>query len=583
MTSVELRRVIPTDRDVFRYHRKIKVYILILITCVTAELIISNGPAVWLALRHYEETPLDLCQAAFPDKNTSIRISGGEAVLEKGVLQFDEIDRKVRTICIETKNGNYCYIDLKIGFTDDNFALDGGFDNNSTTHRIYLDKNKSTSCIGVMPYGNIKKLRLEFCEGNGDAFTISSIKLNEAPPFRFSIVRFSLFVMICMLVKTRAWRWKFRNSDATFLLFAALMICILVGIVTSMQSEVSGEALLEPYPLENRYTRDQYQQLFNSFHEGRLDINVETNPNELISLECPYDITQRDSAAVSGDYWDRAYYDGKYYSYFGIAPVFTVYYPVYILTGRLPSEILASCIVTCYAVLFITLLYAVIIKKFCSEAPLIPVILGQFALIFGSSILTQCSERIFYYIAVISGIGSLAAFFFFLLSAYYASCYNKRLILLCFTGASVVLIASSRPTMLIYCVSALAAAFHIFKDEKNSVKHKAVYTCSIGIPVLMGAIALMSYNYLRFGDPFEFGFTYQLTVSNASANGISAKYIPAAIYHYFFQLPKIEGQFPFVEMSNETLQPYPRYTYTNWSIGAFSYPAVWGCGCFFID
>ena len=224
-----------------------------------------------------------------------------------------------------------------------------------------------------------------------------------------------------------------------------------------------------------------------------------------------------------------------------------------------------------------------IIKKFCSEAPLIPVILGQFALIFGSSILTQCSERIFYYIAVISGIGSLAAFFFFLLSAYYASCYNKRLILLCFTGASVVLIASSRPTMLIYCVSALAAAFHIFKDEKNSVKHKAVYTCSIGIPVLMGAIALMSYNYLRFGDPFEFGFTYQLTVSNASANGISAKYIPAAIYHYFFQLPKIEGQFPFVEMSNETLQPYPRYTYTNWSIGASSYPAVWGCGCFFID
>lgn len=559
-------------------HNKVRKYfkmVLVIIACIVFEFFISNGSFLF-TLSHYEETTIDLSKAIFPEKNASIRISNGEAVLEKGVLQFDEINQEVRTICIETKNGNCCYIDLKIGFTDDNFAHDDGFDNNSTTHRIYLDKKENISCISVMPYGYVKNLRLEFCEGNNDTFSISSIKLNATPPFRFSIVRISFLIVLCLIVKLKAWRWTFKNSDIPFLMFLALMICVLLGIVTTMQSELSAEPLLEPYPLENQYTRDQYQQLFNAFYKGKLDIDAETNPEELDSLECPYDITERDSVGVSGDYWDRAYYNGKYYSYFGVAPVFTVYMPVYILTGRLPSEILASSIVTCYAVLFLSLLYAVIIKNFCSKAPFIPVILAQLALIFGSSILTQWSERIFYYIAVISGISSLAAFLFFLLSAYYESNYIRRLIMLGFAGISIVLIASSRPTMLIYCVCAIIVAFNVFKDKQDSFKHKVGYTCTIGIPVLIGAICLMSYNYLRFGNIFEFGFTYQLTVSNASANGISASFIHATLYHYFFQLPKIEGQFPYIEMNNETLQSYPRYTYTNWSIGAFSYPAVWG-------
>lgn len=315
-------------RNAFRAHRNSAGYVLILIMCVTAELIIANRSA--LALSRYEEIPLDLYQAAFPDKNTSIRISGGEAVLEKDVLEFDEIDREVRTIRVETKNGNYCYIDLKIGFTDDNFALGGAYENNSSTHRIYLDKTENISCINVMPYGKMRKLRLEFCGGSGDVFTISSIKLNAAPPFRFSIIRSSFLALFCMLVKMKAWRWRSGSSNIGYLMFVSLMICAMPGLVTNMQSKVSGEPLLEPYPLENRYTRDQYQQLFSAFFEGKLDINAQPPPDELSSLECPYDITERDAADVSGDHWDRAYYNGRFYSYFGIAPVFTVYLPVYL-------------------------------------------------------------------------------------------------------------------------------------------------------------------------------------------------------------------------------------------------------------
>lgn len=549
--------------------------IAIILACFVLEFVLSNQLFL-LTLIGCDETTINLSEASFPEDNTSIRISNGEAVLEKGVLQFDEINQEVKTICIETKNGNYRYIDVKIGFTDDNFAYENGFDNNSTTHKIYLDQAKSTNCIRVRPYGKIQNLRIEFKDGNEGEFIVSSIKLNAAPPISFNFIRFSFLLVFCVLVKMKAWRWKFKKSDTPFLVFLAVMLCVLLGIVTLMQSGISGEPLLEPYPLENQYTRDQYQQLFSAFHEGKLDITVETDPNELAALECPYDITERDTAEISGDYWDRAYFNGKFYSYFGIAPVFTVYMPVYILTGKLPSEILASSIVTCYAVLFISLLYVMIIKRFCSDAPFIPVILGELAIIFGSSIFMQCMERIFYYIASVSGIGSLAAFLFFLLSAYYESNYIKRLIMLGLSGVSVVLIASSRPTMLIYCASALVPAFYIFKDKKESIKRKAVYVCSIGIPIIIGAIGLMTYNYLRFKNPLEFGFTYQMTVSNASANGFSLSFIPAAIYHYFLQLPRIKGNFPFVEMNNGTFLPYPRYTYTNWSIGAFSYPAVWG-------
>ena len=57
----------------------------------------------------------------------------------------------------------------------------------------------------------------------------------------------------------------------------------------------------------------------------------------VVDPENPYDRAARDKAGV-WYMWDRALYNGKYYSYFGIAPILTVYYPCQLLTGKLPGD-----------------------------------------------------------------------------------------------------------------------------------------------------------------------------------------------------------------------------------------------------
>ena len=70
-----------------------------------------------------------------------------------------------------------------------------------------------------------------------------------------------------------------------------------------------------------------YEQQFDAFLKGQLylDIPVDTN---LLSLENPYDKTERAATGVLYA-WDHAFYHGKYYSYYGTAPILVFYYPYF--------------------------------------------------------------------------------------------------------------------------------------------------------------------------------------------------------------------------------------------------------------
>ena len=88
------------------------------------------------------------------------------------------------------------------------------------------------------------------------------------------------------------------------------------------------------YPLEGPVENcNPYVQQFDALKKGQAHLDIEPDP-KLAKLDNPYDPGQRSKVSYL---WDRAYYDGKYYSNFGIAPVLTVYMPWYLLTGELPG------------------------------------------------------------------------------------------------------------------------------------------------------------------------------------------------------------------------------------------------------
>lgn len=73
------------------------------------------------------------------------------------------------------------------------------------------------------------------------------------------------------------------------------------------------------------------KELVDAFRAGQLHLPEE--PTEgLLSLENPYDWSQR-SALGGRILWDHLLYNGHYYSYYGIAPVFLLFLPYNLLTG----------------------------------------------------------------------------------------------------------------------------------------------------------------------------------------------------------------------------------------------------------
>ena len=553
---------------------KVKL-VLGFVLCLVFEICISNSTAIAMIFSHAEECELDLNSGWYSDDIQVLFTDKPRAKINKGTIHFDNVNSPIYNICIEFNKGGEEYYYAEVAYTDDNFSYDDGLNYNKSNIQLFVGNNVKNYC-NVRSFGNAKSFEVRFPSDNHYEMIVDNIRLNSPQAFHISYLRLIFMLSVCICIYLKAWKWKFGEKDHLILYGMAALVCVVLIGGLFFISKVTEKDLLDSYPLENEVTMDQYQQLFSSFKEGRLDINVKFSPEQYELLQNPYDRSERDSLKLSGDQWDRAYYNGKFYSYFGVAPVFTVYLPVYLVTHKLAGSVLASTICVIYAVIFMTLLYSEMVKRFCRDTPFIFVVSGLPVIWFSSSAFALGSDKYFYYIAVISSLAATAGYLFFLIKAYYETNSRKKTLFFVLTGLFVVLMAASRPGTLVYCMTAVAPLLWILKDKEISIKHKLCYFAGIGVPVILGAAAIMAYNYARFASPFEFGFTYQITVSAANANKLLISYIPFMLYHYFLQPLDFKTHFPYFDMPKISLAGYPRYTYIAYSMGALNYPVMWG-------
>lgn len=554
--------------------KKIIKAVIIIALCVLAECIISNYNAISLKISGAEEYAVDLFEE-------NVECSGKKAVKKKdgitvkdGKIKITDVDKEMKNICLILTGEFYEYVDVEISYLDENFAYSDGYEYNRSYLKAFSGIDEK-NCYHIESFGKVKDIEINIKDSDG-TLTVSKILLNSPPNFQFRIFRFLFFVIVFSSIAFGIWKAELEKHDYTLLKLFALLMCVMVSSTVLQLYNKDNMDLLRRCPSDDYMIEDQYGQLFESINSGRLDLPLDIDTAKLEKLNNPYDRSERINKDVTGDFWDRAYYNGKFYSYFGISPIYTVYYPVYIMTGKMPSAEFASVLLCLYAVIFISLLYIQFIRRFCKNVPIVLALLGQLALLFGSGIFAVAFEAKFYYIAVLSGITWTAAFLYFLLTAYYEEVFVKRIIYLVMSGISIVLIAASRPTLLLYCAAAIVPAIFIMTRKQEKIKSKIIYVVSIGTPLVMGAVMLMIYNYKRFDNPFEFGFNYQLTVSIAKANTFSLSMIPATIFHYFIQQPNINTNFPFIEIKSRTLDTYHRYNYNGRTMGILNYPIAWG-------
>lgn len=201
-----------------------------------------------------------------------------------------------------------------------------------------------------------------------------------------------------------------RNKKSTNIAFVFLwLLCILFGVF--IYAGIFKPAAT--YPFETLYNKNAYEQQFDAFLKHRLSIDIEP-AKELLALSNPYDRASRTGIRFL---WDRALYDGKYYSYFGITPIITVYYPYYFITGKVPSAATVCFIMFTVAVTAVALTYLKAVGIFCEKPNKALVFFGFAAVESGSLLFMLLTSADMYYTAVISGVCFLSLFMMFSLAA----------------------------------------------------------------------------------------------------------------------------------------------------------------------
>lgn len=178
------------------------------------------------------------------------------------------------------------------------------------------------------------------------ALTFRGITANAPRALDFSILRFcAVFLALLAVYGLRPasglWhrRWLAGNvCDRAAAAVLGLVLAAFVVVIPFWEPSNTGLATKDYntafWDGESTvsFVYQQYGALAHSLLNGRLDLEADP-PAELLALDNPYDAGARDAAQINDIHWDHAFYNGRYYVYFGIVPCLLFQLPFEALTG----------------------------------------------------------------------------------------------------------------------------------------------------------------------------------------------------------------------------------------------------------
>lgn len=502
----------------------------------------------------------------------------------------------------------------------------------------------------VISSGNVHGLKFSLNNLSTQAL-ITNISLNPEPVYTFFVSRFLLMALffsgVVCIFKFKLYRYKLsdltpRMRAGLFLGSAALCIALAIGMFSivspkSLPPELMydfnerGFVLLGnkdhsylidmPQTQQDMIYYDPYVKTLDALNKGQLNLDVEIDP-KLLTMDRPYDVGARAKEKAEG-YWDHSFYKGKYYSYYGYGPVFTIYYPIYWLTGKVPAPSLGNLLGTLLCTMGFFFACAKIMRFMQMDGNALLLVLALCGLFIGSYVYYLEDFILFFY-----ALAQLLACFYTLtlLGCVYSlpleSKVWKRRIYLVFAGLCIVMIVLCRPHMLIYALIFTVPVFWQLFISRNSSLFSAIsfspvstslktengsgvvgaqvgqngsyswssafklidFAC-LCVPVLIGAIFSMYTNYSRFDSIFEFGQIYCTGIENLVLKKfqINLEMLSYTLYYYFIASLDITKNFPYVTDRNVFDYDFGNYFFGANPLGLFSSPiylSLWLVVCF---
>lgn len=483
-------------------------------------------------------------------------------------LYFELNSDNINALRMEFEKGNSnefkCYVSIK----DGNFSREFIRTGEKATSSDY-----GKCDFSFITYETLQSVAVGF-SGITTPIEIKSVIFSNKLPFSFSEIRFyALFLILTAICSVFSFKFYTVVYDRKKPVHRWAIMALTVLCSASMLCFVNKDAEDIKYTdgMDVSYS-DPYVQMFDAFQHKRTYIAIEPSES-LLAMENPYDTSARAADSVSCA-WDRAYYNGKYYSYYGVAPVLTYYYPYYFIHGELPS-INSACVF--FGILSVIFMFGTImafVRKFIEKPNFLALIMCLVASVFASGIYFNVDFSDMYALPGITGTCYLMLCLWCGLEACIRKDEKKQPVLFVICGLAFALCLASKPTRALSCLVIAPVFLEYLFTKSIKPKNKIISVSSFMIPVIAGCGGIMAYNYARFGSPTEFGAVYQLTVSNVNASGLHISLIPDAILHYFIQPLRMSGSFPFVEISGLYLANHQAYVYSDFAVGALSVPLI---------
>ena len=319
--------------------------------------------------------------------------------------------------------------------------------------------------------------------------------------------------------------------------------------------------------------RDYYNLLIDGWLDGQLHLKVEV-PEALLKIKDPYDPAQRPLGLALHD---ASFYNGRYYLYFGAAPVVALMLPFRLWSGiDLPLAVAVLIFVYGAFVTSVALLLA-LRRRYFPEAGTWMVAMGVMVLGLAGMGPVLLRRPHMWELPIAAG----SCFALLALLCVWRSLHPARPALVralrsrpgdaqgvgmidavdrrrrawWFAGAGLFLglAIASRPTYLIAGPMLSVPLFAWWRGERRLPWTPLL--AALGPLLLIGA-AMAWHNHARFGHPFQFGQAYQFSLDYESKMAhFRLTHAPFNLWRYYLSAAEWSGQFPFIRPA--ALPPKP--------------------------
>lgn len=546
-------------------------------------------------------------------------------------LVLQGLDVELMTVGFKLK-GEHTLLNGTLALTDDSSIVAPIFANKFKVAPSDINTSGlSVSEVSAAPYkflvrsiGKARSISISFEQLNG-VVILTDLTLNVAPEYYFSWLRWLALTLLgsalVLVWRLRLYRLRVGElSSRSFRLVQGLSLamCLSVSLGYSylmLPSHISPNLLFDytehgyiylgnpkqsllldfpRTPQELEY-HDAYVQNLDAMLKGQLNIDVAIDTDVLNAAhdERLYDYGWRTQNGIEG-FWDRSFYDGKIYAYYGYGPILLFYGPLYLLTGQAPSPTLAITFFSVVAILGLYLGTYAIARFYgvLTKANVLIWGLGQAAAVLGTHLVTAQCDVWFYVYAnqMCAGLLGLLAYLVYTLPSL-TSLLKKRCCLVAL-GMVIVLIVQTRPHMIIPALVLVApvlwgmvrASQVEIADGANAssvayrLKDKLLDALCITVPVALGAAITMTLNYLRFDSVFEFGQRFCLTGLNLLFDRIEVNFelICAALEQFVTRSWVDLVDFPYYGIMTEMPHHVGTFLLAQSSVGLLASPVWWG-------